>query len=223
MRKTKAQAASTRQQLLDAAERVFREQGVTRTSLTTVAVAAGVTRGAVYWHFKDKADLFAAMCQRAGSPLDTMHLAGGAPSPDDPLGTVHAVAVATLTRLANDPRTQAVFEVVFHRTELTGALAAVAARHERERSDYQVKVAALLEQAVSVGQLAADTDTALAARLLHALVSGIMRDWVLDQRAYDLAARAPDLVATLLAGLVASPPRRSNPVRPRVRPRANML
>ena len=69
-RRTKSEAAITREQLLDAAERVFRERGVTRTSLAEVAAAAGVTRGAVYWHFRDKADLFDAMCERATLPLE---------------------------------------------------------------------------------------------------------------------------------------------------------
>src|SRR5882757_9515892 len=76
-RRTKAAAAVTREHLLDAAQRVFREHGVTRTSLTEVATAAGVTRGAVYWHFKDKAALFTAMCDRATLPLDAMLEAAG--------------------------------------------------------------------------------------------------------------------------------------------------
>ena len=70
MRKTKEDALATRERLLDAAEALFRERGVTRTSLAEVATAAGMTRGAVYWHFKDKADLFRAMCDRATLPLD---------------------------------------------------------------------------------------------------------------------------------------------------------
>ena len=67
--------------------------------------------------------------------------------------------------------------------------------------------------------LPADTDTALATRLLHAYVGGIMREWVLDKAAYDLAARARSIVDTIVAGLAANPPRRAARVRPRVRPR----
>src|SRR5512135_61527 len=118
VRKTKVQAAITREQLLDAAEQVFRDHGVTKTSLTEVAKAAGVTRGAVYWHFKDKADLFGAMCERATLPLDTMLAAAGGRIHDDPLGTIRMLAVEALTRLATDPRAQAVFEVIFHKAEL---------------------------------------------------------------------------------------------------------
>jgi TetR/AcrR family acrAB operon transcriptional repressor len=220
VRKTKGQAAITREQLLDAAERVFSDRGVANTSLTEVAAAAGVTRGAVYWHFKDKADLFGAMCERATLPLDAMLVEAGGKAHDDPLGVVRALAVSALTQLATDPRAQAVFEVIFHKTELTGELAEIAGRQERDRCDCLSNVENILDQAVTRGQLPADTDTALATRLLHAYVSGIMRQWVSDKDAYDLAARAPSLVDTIVAGLAANPPRRASRVRPRVRPRA---
>jgi TetR/AcrR family acrAB operon transcriptional repressor len=220
VRRTKVQAAITREQLLDAAERVFRDHGVAKTSLTEVAVAAGVTRGAVYWHFKDKADLFAAMCERATLPLDAILAEASGKTHEDPLGALRALAVAALTRLATDPRAQAVFEVIFHKAELTGELAEIAGRQERDRCDCLLNVQEILDQAVRAGQLPADTDTALATRLLHAFMSGVMREWVLDKTAYDLAARASSLVDTIVAGLAASPPRRHDRVRPRVRPRA---
>ncbi len=57
-RKTKQEAQETRQHILDVALRLFSQQGVSSTSLGEIAKAAGVTRGAIYWHFKDKSDLF---------------------------------------------------------------------------------------------------------------------------------------------------------------------
>jgi TetR/AcrR family acrAB operon transcriptional repressor len=218
-RRTKIDAAITREQLLDAAERVFREQGVARTSLAEVAAAAGVTRGAVYWHFKDKADLFTAMCERATLPLDALLSQAGAVAHADPLGALREFSVAALTCLATDLRAQAVFEVIFHKCELTGDLAQIAGERDRERCDCLVSVEGLMLQAVAMGQLPADTDAAVATRLLHACVAGIMREWVLDKDAYDLAAHAPRFVDAILAGLHASPPRRIERVRPRVRPR----
>jgi TetR/AcrR family acrAB operon transcriptional repressor len=219
-RRTKLEAAVTREQLLDAAERVFLERGVARTSLAEVAAAAGVTRGAVYWHFRDKADLFEAMCSRATLPLDAL-LSDAAVGPcGDPLSALRELSISVLTSLATDARTQAVFEVIFHKTELTGELAAVAGERERDRCRCLENVGGLMQQAVALGQLPADTDTAVASRLLHACVAGLMREWVLDKSAYDLAARAPTFVDAILAGLVAHPPRRAERVLPRVRPRA---
>ena len=69
-RKTKADAQITRDQLLDAAEFLFQERGVSRTSLQQIADQAGLTRGAIYWHFKDKGELFCAMVDRVHLPFE---------------------------------------------------------------------------------------------------------------------------------------------------------
>ncbi|MEY4592741.1 MAG: hypothetical protein RIR18_1636, partial [Pseudomonadota bacterium] len=69
VRKTKEEAEKTRQQIIAAARNVFHEHGVSNASLSQVAVAAGVTRGAVYWHFEDKAALFYALHQETFQPL----------------------------------------------------------------------------------------------------------------------------------------------------------
>ena len=209
-RRTKTDAAITREQLLDAAERVFRERGVTRTSLAEIAAAAGVTRGAVYWHFRDKADLFAAMCERATLPLEQTLERAGTTAHADPLDALRTLAIDALTRLARDARAQAVFEVVFHKCELTDELGPVAARRNRERWHCLVHVDSIFRRAIEVGQLPEDTDTRLATQALHAYIGGIMREWVLDPTAFDLAATAPALIDTMIAGLAARPPRRAD-------------
>ena len=70
VRKTKEEAQETRNLILDTAEAVFSEKGVSRTTLNDIAKAADLTRGAIYWHFKNKADLFDAMLQRVILPMD---------------------------------------------------------------------------------------------------------------------------------------------------------
>ena len=64
MRKTKTEAQKTHQHLLDAALEVFWRDGVTRASLQAIAQEAGVTRGALYWHFKNKEDLFETLFEQ---------------------------------------------------------------------------------------------------------------------------------------------------------------
>lgn len=68
-RKTKQEAQETRQHILDVALRLFSQQGVSSTSLGEIAKAAGVTRGAIYWHFKDKSDLFSEIWELSESPI----------------------------------------------------------------------------------------------------------------------------------------------------------
>src|SRR5260221_7808152 len=118
------------------------------------------------------------MCAGATFPLDSWISEVSGASHADPLGALRALSVAALARLATDPRAQAGFEVIFLKTELTGDLAPIAGRRERERCDCLVNVERLIQQAVDAGQLPVDTDTALATQLLHAYVAGIMREWV---------------------------------------------
>lgn len=215
VRKTKEEAQVTRERLLDAAENLFRDRGVTRTSLAEVATAAGMTRGAVYWHFKDKVDLFRAMCERATLPLDAAFEKGCASACGDPLGTLRTLAIGALTNLAADARAQNVFEIIFHKSELVDELAGLASAHREERGECLREIQDIVRRAAEVGQIPRDADPYLATQGLHALMIGIMHEWVLDPTAYDLAAAAPALIDMLLAGLVANPPRRGT-IRPRV-------
>lgn len=70
MRKTKAEAQHTREALLQAALEIFYQRGVAQASLQEIAATAGVTRGALYWHFKNKEDLFDALFQQFFSEMD---------------------------------------------------------------------------------------------------------------------------------------------------------
>jgi len=62
-RRTKEEAAETRQQILDTALDVFSRKGFSRTTFVDIAAPIGLTKGAVYWHFKSKADLLAALIE----------------------------------------------------------------------------------------------------------------------------------------------------------------
>ena len=69
-RRTKPDALATRCKLLDTAEHLFHLEGVSGTSLQDIALHAGSTREAIYWHFKDKAELFNAMMERVMLPME---------------------------------------------------------------------------------------------------------------------------------------------------------
>ncbi len=64
MRRTKADAEQTRMQLMQMAVKVFKDKGYVRTRLDDIAKAAGVTRGAIYHHFGNKAKLFKAIMMK---------------------------------------------------------------------------------------------------------------------------------------------------------------
>lgn len=71
MRRSKEDAEATRASLISAAEQLFAEKGIHNTRLSDVAQAVGVTRGAIYWHFKDKDQLIGAVIERMSMPVES--------------------------------------------------------------------------------------------------------------------------------------------------------
>lgn len=69
MRRTKEDALQTRSRLLQAAKELFKEKGFPSTTLAEIAQTAGLTRGAAYWHFKSKDEIFITVVEQA---LDDM-------------------------------------------------------------------------------------------------------------------------------------------------------
>ena len=206
-RKTKEGSEQTHTALLDAAENVFKTKGVAAATLNDIAKAAGMTRGAIYWHFRDKSELVHAMCERATLPMEAMFNEITAVVGDDPLGSIRRLTVHALTQVAESPQQQTVFDILFHKCEKTGEMAPMFEREQESRSECHSQSEVLLQQAVKLGQLPADTDTPMAMQALHAFMIGLMHEWLLDPKAYDLAKHAEALVDTLLAGLRIAPPR----------------
>ena len=114
-RRTKADAQATRSSLLDAAEQLFQARGVSRTSLNDIALAAGTTRGAIYWHFKDKADLFNAMMERVTLPLEAPMARAGLAHGTNTLTQLRAALLDALHLIANDDQTRRVLQIATHK------------------------------------------------------------------------------------------------------------
>ncbi|MCL1961219.1 MAG: TetR family transcriptional regulator, partial [Desulfovibrionaceae bacterium] len=112
-RRTKEDAQATRAAVLDAAERVFLRRGVTRTSLAEIAQAAGVTRGAIYGHFKNKAELFTAMMERVTQPLEAeiARLAETGAAAGDLLTQLRERVRAAARQIVTDAQTRRVVEI----------------------------------------------------------------------------------------------------------------
>lgn len=208
VRRTKEEALATRHKLLDAAEHLFQAQGVSRTSLQDIARRAGATRGAVYWHFKDKADLFNAMMERVILPLeqsfqDQLEQEGqeGQEGHTDPLVRIRSGVGEALLRIASDPQTRRVFEVATHKVEYVGELQAVRLRHLKSRSDFLAQVERGFQAAARHHALELPVPAAAAAQGLHAIIDGLIQNWLLESADFDLVSLGRDVVEVYLRGL----------------------
>lgn len=200
-RRTKQDADATRSRLLDAAELVFYEKGVSRASLNDIACAAGLTRGAIYWHFKDKGDLFNAMMDRVTSPLQEASCESAAMVSVSPLQRLRNRVELVQRCIATDERMWRVFEIALFRVEYVDEMAVARDRHIEECGTFQAQLELDL-QAAAEHEGVKLTQGSLAAVIgLRAVFEGLMHSWLLNKEQFDLVSVSRAAVDTYLSGL----------------------
>ena len=200
-RRTKEEAAATRDSILDAAEKLFVEQGVSRTTLQHIASAAGVTRGAIYWHFDDKGALFNAMMERAILPLEAeMQVLDQAES-DDPLGDLRNYMLAVLRRTVEDPGARRVFEIATLKVEFVGEMDAVRQRRQQNMAGWMSRAEGRIRAAAEKGLIGGQVEPGNIALALWIMIDGLIRTWMFDPQGFDLLRIGQCVIDPYLDGL----------------------
>jgi TetR/AcrR family transcriptional regulator, acrAB operon repressor len=205
VRRTKEEAQETRNRVLDAAERVFYEKGVSRTTLADIAQAAGVTRGAIYWHFANKSDLFNAMFDRSLLPLDELVETTLDGKEADPLARLRELFIWCMHNITSDPQRRRVFDILFMKCEFVEEMGPVRERHQGNMRDGMERIERALRNAVEKQQLPERLDTRRATVMLHTLFSGILHDSLLIPDKVDPARDSESLIDACFDALRCSP------------------
>ena len=200
-RRTKAEAETTRAAILDAAEVLFYQHGVSRTTLEKIAVAANVTRGAIYWHFQNKADLFNAMLERVRLPFQHMLEALDSKTSAEPFALVRQLYIDGLQLIASSEQHHRVLTIVFHRCEYIDELNPAVNKQDELDEQAVAVMQRAFERAEQAGTLRVGVTPRLAALSLHMYVGGIISHFLLKPRQCDLRQHAPALIDTMLQGL----------------------
>lgn len=201
VRKTKEEALETRARILETAEHIFSEQGVAHTSLQDIAVAANVTRGAIYWHFKNKIDLLDAMLQRVKTPMDEAVRNTSDANATDPLDQLRRSALQALHLIHDDSSARRVCEILTFKCEYVAETEDLRKRHHDSRNNCLEHYEAAFSNAIARGQLPANINPRHAAIGLHSVVYGLLLDWLLAPGEFDLTEVGVASVDTFLAGL----------------------
>jgi TetR/AcrR family acrAB operon transcriptional repressor len=205
VKKAKGESLATQAALLDAAEKEFSEKGVARTTLNDVATAAGMTRGAIYWHFEDKGALIQAMCDRVFLPMQTLLNEIATTPGKDPLDALRQMLMHMLSQVASNPRQRVVFDIMFHHCEKNNDMAFLV-KEKQKRTECLSKLEAIVCEAVAQRKLPSNTDTHLAMQAINGYLIGLIYEWLIDPTAYDLEQHAGSMIDICIAGLIARPP-----------------
>lgn len=197
MRKTKLDAMKTRQLLIDTAITEFARRGVSNTTLTDIADAAHVTRGAIYWHFSSKAELFNEIWKQQEELKERSLIHLEHDEPDNPLSELRGKLIATLKAVAVDPKNRALMEILYHKCEFTADM--ISEREIKNSACFdKASLAKALKRCVDTGQVSGAINIDVTIILLQSCVNGIISNWLSQPDAFNLFALVEDLVDNML-------------------------
>lgn len=200
MRRTKEEAAITREQLLKKALTVFSKKGYAAAALEDIAREAEVTRGAIYWHFGGKAELYNTLIREFSERGNViMHQAvseGGTL-----LDILRRVFVRQLQVVEEDREMRALMELALFKTGLVPELEE--GRQQQVDSGIALieMLAGIMSQGIEQGLLRSDVDPKEMARAYLAFQNGLINLWLSAPTQFSLKASAESFADILMAGI----------------------
>lgn len=197
MRRTKEEAERTRQAILDAAVTVFSDRGVAKATLQNIAQQADVTRGAIYWHFANKVEIFDALHEHLHSPFIQRILEGLEVEHADPVGQLQTICTELLEDLDKEPQTQQLLTLFLLKCDYSGEFAASKAKFlEKKRGTYNA-FSAYFKKAIDGGYISQHADPHLLTVALQSLFHGLVVEFLEDPDNINLGQDGPRLMAML--------------------------
>ncbi|MDM2943512.1 acrEF/envCD operon transcriptional regulator [Citrobacter sp. Cm038] len=196
-KKTKADALKTRQHLIETAIVQFALRGVGNTTLNDIADAANVTRGAIYWHFENKIQLFNELWLQQPPLRDLIQDRLIGRWGDNPLQRLREKLVVGLQYIAEIPRQQALMQILYHKCEFNSEMISEQEIRDKIGLSHQ-SIRKSLQECMDENLIASSLDLDVIIIILHGSFSGIIKNWLMNPASYDLYGQAPVLVDNVL-------------------------
>jgi TetR/AcrR family acrAB operon transcriptional repressor len=205
VKRTKEDAERTRSAVLDAACKAFLNRGVARATLDDVAELAGVTRGAIYWHFRGKLDLFLALNDRARLPyeglLTDLIVRLEADPTLEPLVELARTTEAVFAAMESDVDRQRLLTILHMRCEYVDEMKPAFEWLRRADAMLRAAMDRVFDLAGGRGCLAACWPPREAATACFLLITGLVQAWLRTPEKMRLAKEGKALMRTFLASV----------------------
>ncbi|HDY86448.1 hypothetical protein LCGC14_1536470 [marine sediment metagenome] len=185
MRRTKEDAAKTRQNVIDAALKLFSQRGYSGTTLRLIAYEAGCSRGPIYWHFANKEVLFEEILALSQEPLEKLITQSN--QSEQPEEGARKFAHQWLTMLFNDPYYRQSFEILLNKTEFTESVSPFLERERALTASLIDTFSGFVERYRTQNKLTNCIDSKVVAVSMYSYLMGVTQSWMVDAKINDLA------------------------------------
>lgn len=190
-----------RRQIVDAAIRVMAERGWNDTSIDEITREAGVSRGLVSYHFKDKADLLSGVLARCQEAFNKA-IAQAAAASDDRVEQMRITIRAAIEYTRTDP---AIYEVFLHFTANGRANPELGEQIRNLYAGFRKASAAAIRRGQAEGVFRNDIDPMAAAARQNGAITGFALQWLLDPESFPFDDAAQQIEEMLMLYLTSGP------------------
>lgn len=175
-RRTKQDAEETREKILTAALDIIYKKGYARSTFVDIAKAINLSKGAVYWHFKNKSALFLALGEHAEKRIDAMMETLW--SQTDTLAELKEALYEMILLIAEDDALRKFYTIIYYRMEWTEELLSIKTYFDEQDRLMETWIAHVLKQVHLANEFSefydSEYDVELLAKALYGLVGGLI-------------------------------------------------
>lgn len=201
MRRTKEESEDTKRKIIDAAVELFENQGYVATRIQDIADKMGMSRGAVYWHFKNKDELFMSIFTNFGHRLEQL-LTNSAQHTDSPLQQLRWLLVNIISNrdiLVGFRQMRMIAASEFKNSEKPNSCQK---QGEKYMSKYFSVIESILQAGIRTGEIRPDTDPSKATWLIIFFVVGAVLIHLKNPTVTPLTGDVAGIVNLFLQGIV---------------------
>lgn len=200
MRRTKEEAEVTREKLLDVALPIFSKKGYAKTTLSDIAKEAGLTRGAIYWHFGGKSELYNALVEERFSNANKLILDIFTDN-RSPLEKIHNLLITSMEYVEKDKEYRAIMELTLLKTEVIGEVEDMMKIKEEGTKAMIGEVEKIIEKGKSLGQFRDDLNSKSVAISIISLINGIVSLWLMNSDSFRISEHSEAITRNFLMGI----------------------
>jgi AcrR family transcriptional regulator len=200
MKKTKEEAALTRKVLLDAALNVFSYKGYAQSTLEEVAKAAGVTRGAIYWHFGNKFEMFHAVLQELHKKASE-RITKIIDSDQRPVSKLHQLMREFFLIISNEEEFRIIEEVQLFKTRKGEEFSRLYKDHVENVKAMRELLKGLVREGIAAGEFNGRLDPDVTILALMSYIAGIKSAWLSGIADISIAENAEKLADIFIKGI----------------------
>lgn len=191
----------TYQSILDAAIDVFDKKGFAAASLEEIAKKAEVTRGAIYWHFKDKHEVFEALQTRLHQPLNSSILDDIKEDHNNSLEQLEKLCVKLLSDLDNDKVRKKILNVFLCKCDYSNGMEKILEKQKKQKLTNIELFSSYFKRAKEKGHLEKNVDEKILAISLACYMCGLVSEYLRNPTLFNLKKEAKSLIAQFFKGI----------------------